>query len=249
MVDDKPAGWHQTVTRVTRILEEVVYRPGSTYSELTRAIGAPKSSVYGFIRGLISADWLFEENHRLYMGPAFYSLAIASGHVRAGMITDADVDALYRETGLTVFIGIRAADHLIYIAEAGTNLMSNFEARTNLRRDLLTTAGGKAHLAAMPEAELETYLRSKEPEQHAEVIGFLEACTSIRETGIAVSVNNVRARTGIATLVWDSSRPVASVTLVGPTPQVLPRLEALSTLLLERVGAWQDRTVSARELI
>ncbi|HMD95089.1 MAG TPA: hypothetical protein VKG80_20860 [Trebonia sp.] len=65
------AGGHQTVSRVTRILEEVVYRPGVTYAELTRALGAPKSSVYGFVRGLLAVDWLFEQDHRLYLGPAF----------------------------------------------------------------------------------------------------------------------------------------------------------------------------------
>ncbi len=40
---------HRTVDRVTRILEEVVYNPGMTFAELARALGAPKSSVYGFI--------------------------------------------------------------------------------------------------------------------------------------------------------------------------------------------------------
>jgi CRP-like cAMP-binding protein len=36
-----------------RILEEVVYKPGLTFAELARALNAPKSSVHGFIRGLL----------------------------------------------------------------------------------------------------------------------------------------------------------------------------------------------------
>ena len=157
------AGGHQTVSRVTRILEEVGYRPGLTYAVLTRAVGAPKSSVYGFVRGLLADDWLFEQDHRLYLGPAFYSLAIASGHIRAGTVSAADLDALYRETGLTAFVGVRAADRMIYVAEAGSDLMAGFQARSNIRRDLLTTAGGKALLAALPETELEAYLRRRAP--------------------------------------------------------------------------------------
>ena len=250
MVENSPTGSHQTISRVTRILEEVVYRPGSTYAELTRAVGAPKSSVYGFIRGLISVDWLIEQNHRVYMGPAFFSLAIASGHIRAGLVTPSDVDTLHRKSGLTVFVGIRTGDHLIYVAEAGTDLMAGFEARTNIRRNLLNTAGGKALLADLPEPELEAFLRSRPPSERSEVLAFVEEVGKIRDSQIAVNVNTDRVRTGIATVIRDASgRAVASVTLVGATPLVLPRLDDLGTLLLERVAEWRDRTVAAREVI
>jgi IclR helix-turn-helix domain len=87
------AGGHQTVSRITQILEEVAARPGLTYAELTRAAGAPKSSVYGFVRGLLTVSWLFEQDHRLYLGPACHSLALASGHLRPGTVSAADLDA------------------------------------------------------------------------------------------------------------------------------------------------------------
>ena len=45
---------HRTVDRVTRILEEVVYHPGMTFAELVRALNAAKSSVHGFMRGLLA---------------------------------------------------------------------------------------------------------------------------------------------------------------------------------------------------
>jgi DNA-binding IclR family transcriptional regulator len=247
----RAAGGHRTTTRVTRILEEVVYRPGATYAELTRAVGAPKSSVYGFIRGLVAVDWLFEQDHRLYLGPAFYSLAIASGHIRAGLVTAADLDALYREAGLTAFVGVRAGDHLIYIAEAGSDLMSGFEAQHNLRRGLLTTAGGKALLAALPETELHAFLRRRAPEEKADVDAFLEALPSIRESRIAINVNPTRSRTGLATVISGAhGHAVAAVTLVGSTTQVLPRLESLSELLRQHVEGWRERsTAAAREPI
>jgi DNA-binding IclR family transcriptional regulator len=236
-------GAHQTTTRITRILEEVVYRPGSTYSEVTRAVGAPKSSVYGFIRGLLAVDWLFEQDHRLYLGPAFYSLAIASGHIRAGLVTAADLDALHREAGLTAFVGVRAGDHLIYIAEAGSDLMAGFEAQSNIRRDLLTTAGGKALLAALPQTELAAYLRRRPSEERAEVEAFLEALPAIREKSIAININPTRSRTGLAAVISGShGHAVASVTLVGPTSQVLPRIDTLSELLRQHVNEWRERS-------
>ena len=48
---------HRTVDRVTRILEEVVYMPGMTFAELARALDAPKSSVHGFLSGLLAQGW------------------------------------------------------------------------------------------------------------------------------------------------------------------------------------------------
>lgn len=95
---------HRTVDRVTRILEEVVYKPGMTFAELARALNAPKSSVHGFISGLLAKGWLYEADHRFYPGPAVYGLTLASGHIRAGLVTHADLVALHEETGLAAFL-------------------------------------------------------------------------------------------------------------------------------------------------
>ena len=134
---------HRTVDRVTRILEEVVYHPGMTFAELVRALNAAKSSVHGFMRGLLAKGWLYEEQGRYYLGPAVYSLTLASGHIRAGLVTHADLAALHEETGVAVFLGVQAGDHLIYIAEAGSDSITGFEARSNIRRPMLATAGGR----------------------------------------------------------------------------------------------------------
>ena len=239
-------GSHQTISRVVRILEEVVYRPGSTYAEITRAVGAPKSSVYGFIRGLISVDWLIDQDHRLYLGPAFYSLTIASGNIRAGVVAPGDLDAIHHETGLTAFVGVLSADRLIYVAEAGSDLMASFEARTNIRRKPLRTAGGKALLALMPETEMEAFLRGHHIATAEEVSEFLLQLPAIRKGGVAVNVNPERARTGVATVIRNArGLPVASLTVVGPSSRVLPRVPWLSTLLRDRVIQWQDRSMGA----
>ena len=78
---------HRTIDRVTRLLEEVVYNPGMTFAQFVRALNAPKSSVHGFISGLLANGWLYQEQHRFYLGPAVYGLTLASGHIRAGLVT------------------------------------------------------------------------------------------------------------------------------------------------------------------
>lgn len=241
---------HRTVDRVTQIIEEVVYHPGMTFAELVRALGAAKSSVHGFMRGLLAKGWLYEENHRFYLGPAMYGLTLASGHIRAGMVTHADLVALHQETKLAVALGVRAGDHLVYVDEAGSDYLAGFEARTNIRRTLLVTAGGKALLAALPVPERDSYLR-RQAAEHAELVdNFLAEFDQIRKTHIATNLGQRSTRFGIATTVCNrAGLPVASVTLVGATADVESRQEALGNILLAHVTTWSERSMNSREVI
>jgi DNA-binding IclR family transcriptional regulator len=241
---------HRTVDRVTQILEEVVYHPGMTFAELARALGAPKSSVYGFIQGLLAKGWLYEDDHRFYLGPAVYGLTIASGHIRAGMVTQENLTALHEATGVAVFLGVQAGDHLIYIGEAGGDAISGIEARSNIRRTLLGTAGGQALMATWPEAELRAFLRRRSPDEAEQVERFLGQYEQIKRTRIATNLRLGGTRFALGTTVRDKSgAAVASITLVGRTPELQPRAKKLGDALLRHVDAWSKRSVQAREAI
>jgi len=238
---------HRTIDRVTRILEEVVYNPGMTFAELVRALDAPKSSVHGFIRGLLSSGWLYQEQNRFYLGPAVYGLTLASGHIRAGLVTQDDLVELHEKTGLAAFLGVQAGDHLIYIAEAGSDHVAGFEARSDIRRTLLITAGGKALLAARPEAERESYLRRRSREEVDLVDRFLEEYDAIKQTRIATNIRRNGSRFAIATAVHNTSGDaVASITLVGPTPAVKPRVKQLGKLLVRHVDSQSQRPTTTQ---
>lgn len=241
---------HRTVDRVTQILEEVVYHPGLTFAELVRALGAAKSSVHGFIRGLLAKGWLYEDQHRFYLGPAVYGLTLASGHLRAGMVTHEDLAALHAETKLAVFLGVQAGDHLIYIAEAGSDYVAGFEARSNIRRTLLSTAGGKALLASRSQSVREAYLRRRTREEADLVERFLHEYGQISKSRVATNINPNGMRFGLAVAVHNrAGEDVASVTLVGSTPDMQPRLAKLSKVLLKHVDAWALRSVAPRQPI
>ena len=239
---------HRTIDRVTRILEEVVYQPGMTFAELVRVLDAPKSSVHGFIRGLLASGWLHQDEHRFYLGPAAYGLTLASGHIRAGLVTHEDLVALHEQTGLAAFLGVQAGDHLIYIAEAGSDHVAGFEARSNIRRTLLITAGGKVLLAARSEAERESYLRRRSEEESDLVDRFLEEYDAIRRTRIATNVRRSGTRFALATTVHNpSGDAVASITLVGPTPDVKPRVKQLGELLIRHVDSQPQLPTASRQ--
>jgi DNA-binding IclR family transcriptional regulator len=248
--DDRLPNKHRTIDRVTQIVEEVVYNPGMTFADLARALDAPRSSVHGFIRGLLANGWLYEDKHRFYLGPAVYGLNIASGHIRAGLVTHADLEQLHRKSGVTVFLGVRVGEHVIYIDEAGTDSLTGFAARRNIRRTLLATAGGKVLLASCPQAERDAYLRRRGAEEAELVEGFLAEYDSIRKTGIARNTLHGGRRFAIATAVYSQSGDVvAETTLVGATAEVLPREQELGRLLLTHVASWTRRSMSPRGAI
>lgn len=233
---------HRTIDRVTRILEEVVYNPGMTFGELVRTVGAAKSSVHGFVRGLLAKGWLHEDNGRYYLGAAVYGLTMASGYIRAGVVTQSDLVALHRDTGVAVFVGVQTGDHLVYVAEHGSDPIAGFDAKTNIRRNLLATAGGKALLALQPEAERETYLRRHRALEPQLVSDFLDEFDDIRRTRLATNLRRSGTRFAVAAAFRaGSGTAVASVTLVGPSSQVRPRSRALGELLLERIAEFELR--------
>ena len=65
--------------------------------------------------------------------------------------------------------------------------------------------------------------------------------TNIRLSGTRYAIGaSVRNMAGDA---------VAAVTLMGPTPEVQPRLKKLKDLLLKHVDSWSQRVVTPREAI
>jgi DNA-binding IclR family transcriptional regulator len=238
------------VDRVTQILEAVVYRPGITFSELARALDAPKGSVHGFISGLLANGWLYEQDHRFFLGPALYALTLASGNIRAGLVTQEDLAALHEAAGTAVFLGVQVGDHLVYVAEVGSEQLAGFLAQSDIRRPLLRTAGGKALLAARRAAEREAYLRRQLAEDPEAVDEFLGEYEEIRRTGIATHLRLSGTRLAIGTAVRNlAGEAVASVTLVGPTRDLQPRREELDALLLAQADAWSRRSLTVREAI
>jgi DNA-binding IclR family transcriptional regulator len=225
---------HRTVDRVTQILEEVTYHPGITFAELSRALDAPKSSVHGFVRGLLAKGWVYESDKRYYLGPAIYGLTLASGQMQAGSVTQQDLDKLHELTGLSVFLGVLAGDHLIYVSVAGADEQSRYTASTRLRRALLDAAGGKALLAEKSDAVRDSYLRRLGPEDAEKVSQFLADFRQIKESGIATNYKYGGSQIALATVVRNQfGEAVSEITLVGPAADAAPREAELRKILLD----------------
>jgi DNA-binding IclR family transcriptional regulator len=67
---------------------------------------------------------------------------------------------------------------------------------------------------------------------------------------IATNIRLSGTRFAIGTAVHNQSgEAVASITLVGPTPDVQPRVKELAKLLIRHVDSWPKRSITPREAI
>jgi DNA-binding IclR family transcriptional regulator len=237
-----PSHSHRTIDRVTQILEVVAGRPeGCTLTELSTELDAPKSSIQGFVNGLVHTGYLDEHDRRYLLGPAPYMLTLRANRLPARTVGHDDLVALNEESGCTVLLGVRVGQHVVYVDDAGEGMYLQFIARTRARRPLLETAAGQVLLAALPEDELHRFLQ-RHPD-HAAVERYLDTLPEIRKTGIAVNESSPVPKTSaVARQVRNGAgHVVASVTLSGRPEDVLTRVDELSAMLRAATDAWAGR--------
>lgn len=237
-----PSRRHRTVDRITAILEEVAANPdGIGLHRLAGIVDAPKSTVQGFVNGLLAAGYLVEYERRYHLGPGPYVLTLRANRLPARTVRHADLVELAETTGLSVLLGVRVGEHVVYVDEVGESPPVRFIAKSRARRPLLETASGQIMLADMPEPELHRFLRDH-PNQPA-VAEFLAQLPSIRATGIARNLESpIAGGSAIATRVEDAEgHLLAAVALIGRAEEVRPRFDELAVVLEKARARWAAR--------
>src|SRR2546421_4801355 len=108
-VTETPAKAHRTVSRVTDILEFVAEQQGARMHELAAALEAPKSSVFGLVKGLVSNGYLIDDKGTYRLGPALGNLLLQPRVDLAGVVRPT-LEALRDEFGETATLGIAVGD-------------------------------------------------------------------------------------------------------------------------------------------
>lgn len=249
MTEERASQSPQSVTRVIRILEALCASDEAmSLADLARRLDAPKSSLAALLRGLAEEGFVIASDGAWRLGPGAFSLSSALLAARRRL----DSSDLVREAmrrlsegcGETVLFGVPDAnasgggDTMTYVDMVESRNAVRFIVPLGDRRPLYATAGGRALLAAAPEAELRRYLERLRPEAltahtetHRRRIG--EAVVAARESGVAQTVDQASdGVTGTAAVVRDAAGAViGALVIAAPTLRAQGRLHELASLV------------------
>jgi DNA-binding IclR family transcriptional regulator len=223
--DGKAAREHRTVNRVTTILEAVGASPqGERLSTLADRLHAPKSSVFGLVKGLVATGYLVEERGVYVLGPAIRALL----NPEPPQLLDVArplLEGLVGQFDETVMLATQVGDSIVYVATVESSQLIKYAAPLRVRRPLYPTSTGKCLLAYSSPRRREQYLKNviDSTDVRERVSAELD---EVRQRGVAFNrgetVPDVAA---VAAPVIVGHKAIAAVAIAGPTARMLDKLD------------------------
>ncbi|MCF3119542.1 helix-turn-helix domain-containing protein [Streptomyces arenae] len=237
---------HRTVSRVTGILECVSQRGGARMQELADVLEAPKSSVFGLVKGLVSTGYLVEEQGVYRLGPAFGNLLPRPAHDLAGAALPT-LETLRDRFGETAMLGTAVGDSLVYATAAESPQLIRYSAPLRTRRPLYPPSAGKVLLAHRPRTRREAYLRTLIDDPAARAAAQAELA-EVRATGVAFNRGETLPDvTAAARPVLVNGRLRAVVAVAGPTSRTAARLADIADALVDAAASVATRLGVAQQ--
>ncbi len=212
---------HRAVSRVAAILEAAAAaEDGITLARAAHDLGAPKSSVYGLIKGLVAVGYLIEGGGRYQLGPGIQALVLPSQEPPLAKVARDAMARLRLRFDESVSLGLRAGDSIVYLASHESRQIIKYSVPLNQRRPLFPTSMGKIYLAELSEQQLERYLGTRVSDPAA-LDRYLAEFRQIRRTGVALNHGETVPEVfGAASGIRRRGKLVACVSLAGPTERL-----------------------------
>jgi DNA-binding IclR family transcriptional regulator len=237
---------HRAVDRITTILEYAVATPGgTTLTDLTRILDAPKSSLHALVQGLIAVGYLSESGGRLTVGPSARCLTQYLQMPHLVRLARPYLEEIAQMSGETTLLGTRMGNNIVYQAEVASERPIRFVPNLNERRPLFPTSLGRLFLSDLTPKDLATLLDS-EQYPAAKRPGLYAALDRIRERGVAINRgDSVPGLDSVAAPIRDSEEQVvAGITVAGPDERMSDQLQPIADVLL-RVTARIEAALNA----
>lgn len=217
-----PAAHHRTVSRVIRILEFVATRPdGATLADIAAHLEAPRSSVHGFLGGLVAEGYVEEVGtppaYRL--GHGAHALVL-SRESSIAELTRPLREQLLADVNETITLGVQVADAVVYLESLIPTHSVCYRAPLRVRRPLWPTSCGKIFLAARPDAAQVVQAQGGVDlgELHAEL-------DTVRASGVAYNRRESMTEVSAVAVGFHlDDRLVGAISIAGPSGRVKDHL-------------------------
>jgi DNA-binding IclR family transcriptional regulator len=218
---------------VTSILEAVARaREGVRLNTLVAVLDAPKSSVFGLVKGLVADGYLREQDGVYRLGPAVSALLAApAAPARDVLHAVRPAMGLLRATfDETVMWCTRVGDSVVYLEVAESPQLIRYSAPLRTRRPLYPTSSGKCFLAWAPSKAREQYLIQHVP---ADALDRVRAeLDRVRLDGVAFNRGETLPDVSAAAMpVLVDGRPLGCLAVAGPSTRLGGRLDEVAATL------------------
>jgi DNA-binding IclR family transcriptional regulator len=212
-------------TRTTfRIIEVLEARDGAGLTDLAAELGLAKSTVHQQLSALYDLGYVVKEGNRYQLGLKFLTLG---EHVRTRKkvytLAEPLVEELASKTGERAQFFAQEHGRAIYVhTKQGAHAVQAGR-RVGKQRYLHSSAGGKAILAHLPEADIEAVidrwgLPAETDNTHTTREALFEDLAAIRERGY--SLNRAESISGLwsvgVPVMGPDERPVGAFSISGP---------------------------------
>jgi IclR family acetate operon transcriptional repressor len=229
-------------------------RPRSV-AELCEATEITKAAAYRILHTLERRGFVvtYERVRRYTIGHAFLAYAEAArGSDRLIAVARPVMHDLWKYSGETVNLGIRSQGRVLYLEIIESSRGLRATGRVGALDALHSTALGKAMLSCLPDSELDQVVSRADlsPRTERTVTDravLMKAIHKVRDDGFAVDdqENEIGMRCVAAPIVGNAGRPLAAVSVSGPTSRMTAaavealaaRLRAGCALIAEELAA------------
>jgi IclR family transcriptional regulator, acetate operon repressor len=237
---------------------------GVSLAELSATIRAPKSSLLGILRSMVTAGYM-EHGHGLYrLGPKSFRLAADILAIRRfPNLVRPILQDLAVKSGETVFLVVldRLAQRVTYADIIDSANPVRYTVPTGTTRPLYVSAGGLMLLAYQEAGWIDTYIRSTRlepltPRTITDPKQLHERLALIRREGFSISLGEtVPGAAGVAAPIFNGDGSVDAGVLIGSPmdrfDQQLPELKRLLREAITRVSgiaqAWVEDKGAGRD--
>lgn len=236
------------VERCVDLCELLADRPGLSLSEISLALGLPKSSVHNILSVLTERGWVEREkdSRRYSLGLSVLYLAGRVGRrLRLEQVVQAQIDELAQASGETVHLGVLDPTdwQVMYVAKADSPRSVRLSSYVGKKVPAYCTALGKVLLASLDDRLLGEYLLTQElkPRTERTIVSAAALATEIqavRSNGYAIDneEHEVGVRCVAVPVLGENGQVVAGISVSGPSyrltmdavERVLPQLKLVA---------------------
>ncbi|MFI7167323.1 IclR family transcriptional regulator [Rhodococcus erythropolis] len=217
---------HRTVSRVTNILELAARNShGVRLVEIAAELDAPRSSLYGLVKGLVANGYLRDDGGTYTIGPAISALLVARPTLeRAARV---GMEKLHSEFDETVTLVSLIGDSIVYTDAIESTQAIRYNPTLRVRRPLYPTSAGKCYLANASERFRENYLAAHTSD-YATREHIRQELRTVKEQGGAINQGETLPELySVSVPIFDGAHVAAVLTIAGPSARFADRLDEL----------------------